>query len=56
MLDKLKDLLKVSGRLTAKIIDAAQDMPSSVTYMNHFGGWGEPMLWQAGDLSVISLL
>jgi hypothetical protein len=41
MLDKLKALLKVSGRLTAKIIDAAQDMPSSVTYMNHFGGLGQ---------------
>jgi hypothetical protein len=41
MLDKLKALLKVSGRLTVKIIDAAQDMPSSVTYMNHFGGLGQ---------------
>jgi hypothetical protein len=41
MLDKLKALLKVSGRLTAKIIDAAPDMPSSVTYMNHFGGLGQ---------------
>jgi DNA invertase Pin-like site-specific DNA recombinase len=41
MLDKLKALLKVSGRLTAKIIDAAQDIPSSVTYMNHFGGLGQ---------------
>jgi len=40
MLDKLKSLLKVSGRLTAGIIDAAQEMPSSVTYSNHFGGLG----------------
>jgi DNA invertase Pin-like site-specific DNA recombinase len=40
MLDKLKALLKVSGRLTAKIIDAAQGMPSSVTYSNRFGGLG----------------
>jgi DNA invertase Pin-like site-specific DNA recombinase len=41
MLDKLKNLLKTTGRLTAKIIDAAQGMPSSVTYMNHFGGLGQ---------------
>jgi DNA invertase Pin-like site-specific DNA recombinase len=40
MLEKLKVLLKASGRLTAKIIDAAPDMPSSVTYINHFGGLG----------------
>jgi DNA invertase Pin-like site-specific DNA recombinase len=40
MLDKLKALLKVSGRLTAKIIDAAPGMPSSVTYSNRFGGLG----------------
>ena len=41
MLDKLKDLLKSSGRLTAKIIDAAPGMPSSVTYSNRFGGLGQ---------------
>jgi DNA invertase Pin-like site-specific DNA recombinase len=41
MLDKLKDLLKVSGRLTAEIIDAAPNMPSSVSYINHFGGLGQ---------------
>jgi DNA invertase Pin-like site-specific DNA recombinase len=41
MLNKLKNLLKTTGRLTANIIDAAPDMPSSVTYMNHFGGLGQ---------------
>jgi hypothetical protein len=41
LLDKLRDLLKTSGRLTAHIIDTAQDMPSSVTYSNHFGGLGQ---------------
>jgi DNA invertase Pin-like site-specific DNA recombinase len=54
MLDKLKDLLKVSGRLTAEIIDAAPNMPSSVSYINHFGDWGKLMPWQAGHSSVIS--
>jgi hypothetical protein len=38
LLDKLRDLLKTSGRLTAHIMDTAQDLPSSVTYSNHFGG------------------
>jgi hypothetical protein len=40
LLEKLRNLLKTSGRLTAHIIDTAQDMPSSVTYINHFGGLG----------------
>jgi hypothetical protein len=41
LLDKLRDLLKTSGRLTADIIDAAPAMPSSVTYSNRFGGLGQ---------------
>jgi DNA invertase Pin-like site-specific DNA recombinase len=60
MLDRLKALLEVSGRLTAKIIDAAPDMPSSVTYMNHFGGLGRAYAlagWQfKRDLAFVSEL
>jgi DNA invertase Pin-like site-specific DNA recombinase len=41
MLDKLRDLLKTYGRLTAHIIDSTQGMPSSVTYSNRFGGLGQ---------------
>jgi hypothetical protein len=40
LLDKLKGLLKTAGRLTSNIINAAQDMPSSTTYSNHFGSLG----------------
>jgi DNA invertase Pin-like site-specific DNA recombinase len=38
MLDELRGLLRVSGRLNAELINEARTMPSSSTYCHRFGG------------------
>jgi hypothetical protein len=41
LLEELRRLLSVSGRLTADLINKAGTMPSSTTYRNRFGGLGQ---------------
>jgi Recombinase len=38
MLDELRGLLRISGRLNAGLINQARGMPSSATYCHRFGG------------------
>jgi DNA invertase Pin-like site-specific DNA recombinase len=38
MLSRLRDLLKRRGRISYRLIDAAEDLPSGATCARHFGG------------------
>jgi DNA invertase Pin-like site-specific DNA recombinase len=38
MIDRLRDLLRVTGRLSNRIIDKAESIPRSQCYMRRFGG------------------
>jgi DNA invertase Pin-like site-specific DNA recombinase len=41
MLDKLQMLWKREGRLNSALINAAKDIPSTITYLKHFGSLNE---------------